>query len=227
MNTINVSTSFSPFQLRMGRSPYLIPPLVAITADKSAMNTPETDAAIALIQKIESNILEAKDNLLTAKVTQAEFTNRHHANEDVFTIGDKVMLLTEHRRCEYMQSGSDRVAKFMPRFNGPYTTTHANPNKSTYTLDLPNEPNCFPTFHASHLLRHVPNNNELFPSCQLIKPGPIVTNSGEDKWLIDRIMDKHVHGCGHQYLICWRGWGPEDDHWLPGAELAKTVALDV
>ena len=115
----------------------------------------------------------------------------------------------------------------MPHFDGPYTTTHANPDKSTYTLDLPNKPNRFPTFHASHLRCHVPNNDELFPSRQLAKPGPVVTNSGEDKWLIDRIMDECVHGRGHQYLMHWRGWALEDDCWLPGAELAETEALDV
>ena len=71
------------------------------------MDTPEADAAIALIQKIESDIQEAKDNLLAAKVTQAEFANRHRANEDIFTIGDKVMLSMEHRRREYMQSSSN------------------------------------------------------------------------------------------------------------------------
>ena len=98
---------FLTFPATHGPSPRLIPPLVTITTDESTMDTPEADAAIALIQKIESDIQEAKDNLLAAKVTQAEFANRHRANEDIFTIGDKVMLSMEHRRREYMQSSSN------------------------------------------------------------------------------------------------------------------------
>jgi hypothetical protein len=71
------------------------------------------------------------------------------------------MLSTANRQREYMQAYSGRVAKFMPRFDGPFTTTDAHTAKSSYTLDLPNKPNCYPTFHASQLRRFVPNDDDL------------------------------------------------------------------
>jgi hypothetical protein len=40
--------------------------------------------------------------------------------DDIFVVGDRVMLSTLHRRKAYMQKGDKRVAKFMPRFDGPY-----------------------------------------------------------------------------------------------------------
>jgi hypothetical protein len=40
-----------------------------------------------------------------------------------------------------MQAHSGQVAKFMLRFDGPYIATKTYPEKSLYTLDLPNEPN--------------------------------------------------------------------------------------
>jgi hypothetical protein len=36
MNTVNTSTGFSPFQLKTGRSPRIIPPLVPLSADATS-----------------------------------------------------------------------------------------------------------------------------------------------------------------------------------------------
>ena len=54
--------------------------------------------------------------------------------------GDLVMLSTENRRRNYKRKDKKRVAKFMPRNDGPYTVVKAFPEKSEYTLRLPNNP---------------------------------------------------------------------------------------
>ena len=210
MNTINISTGFSPSQLLMGQSPCVIP-LLTVTATPSEASTPtpdeESQVAETLIEQLLHNIVEAKDNLLAAKVSQAEFTNQHRGLEEVFAPRDKVMLLTEHHHQEYMQAKSSQVAKFMPWFDGPFTVPKANPTKSAYTLNLPNEPDCFSTFHTSLLHRFIPNDNDLFPLHELSQPGPVVTPDGEEEWLINKIMD--------------------EDWWLPGCKLAEMEALDI
>ncbi|KAH7919158.1 hypothetical protein BV22DRAFT_1023467 [Leucogyrophana mollusca] len=53
-----------------------------------------------------------------------------------------------------MQNGDGHVAKFIPRFNGPYKIIDHHAGTSTYTLDLPNPPNIYPTFHLSELCPH-------------------------------------------------------------------------
>jgi hypothetical protein len=171
-------------------------------------------------------VSEAQDNLLAAKISQAEFANRRRGDEIVYKVGERVMLSTKHRRRKYLQKHSGQVAKFLPRFNGPFLITKANPAKSTYTLDLPNEPDRFPTFHASLLRKFHPNNDDLFPSRKFPQPGPIITDDGAEEWLIDRIIDEQTRGRGRQNLVRWRGWGPEEDRWLPGRELADTEALN-
>jgi hypothetical protein len=143
-----------------------------------------------LIKHITLDIKEAKDNLLAAKVAQAEFSNRHCGDEVVYSVGDKVMLSTVHRCHKYMQKNSDRVAKFMPRFNGPFLVIKVFPEKSVYTLELPNELNCFPTFHASLLRKFIPNDDVLFPSRALPRPGPVVTDNSEEEWFINCILDE-------------------------------------
>ena len=54
-----------------------------------------------------------------------------------------------------------------------------------------------------------------------------MTPDGEEEWLVDQILDECVQGKGHQYLVCWCGWGPKEDRWLPGHELADIEALDI
>jgi hypothetical protein len=164
MNTMNTSTGFSPFQLLMGRSPCLIPPLTTALTDAMTDKIPEADSAFNLINMLALDVTEAQDNLLGAKVVQAELANCHHREEIIFKEGDKVLLSTKHRHREYIQAKSSRSVKFMPRFDGPYTVTHAFPSKSCYMLDLPNEPNRFPTFHSSLLQPYIPNDPGLFPS---------------------------------------------------------------
>jgi hypothetical protein len=44
------------------------------------------------------------------------------------------MLSTENRRRNYKRKDKKRVAKFMPRNDGPYTVVKAFPEKSEYTL---------------------------------------------------------------------------------------------
>ena len=131
----------------MGHAPRLIPPL--IPNDTPTPDEINHSATVDLIERIKLDVSEVQDNLLAAKISQAEFANQHRADEVVHNVGDHVMLSMENRRCEYVQKHSGRMAKFLPRFNGPFMTMESNPAKSSYTLDLPNEPNRFPMFHAS------------------------------------------------------------------------------
>jgi len=226
MNTVNVSTGFSPFQLRMGRSPRIIPPLATSTPLSDIPDDIHSSNAVDLINALTLDTMQAQDNLLAAKVAQAEFANRRRTNEVVFTEGERVLLSTKHRRREYMQSHSDRVTKFMPRFDGPFEVIRAHLETSDYTLLLPNEPNRFPTFHSSLLRKYNPNDYELFPSCSLPQPGPVITPDGQEEWVIRDIIDERTRGRGKQYLVRWMGWGDEENRWLSGRDVAEAEALD-
>ncbi|KAG6874894.1 hypothetical protein C0993_011758 [Termitomyces sp. T159_Od127] len=83
--------------------------------------------------------------------------------------------------------------------------------------------NCF---HANLLSPHVPNDDTLFPSRTLEMPGPIVTEDGQEEHFIDCIIDERRRGRGLQYLVRWRGYGPDHDEWKSGKEMDDTMALD-
>lgn len=104
--------------------------------------------ARAFLERLQMDLLEACDILLASKVTRVASANLHRQQEIPHKIGDLVLLSTKHRRRDYIQNGDGRVAKFTPRFDGPYRIVEAHPGTSTYTFDLPSAPIVFPTFHA-------------------------------------------------------------------------------
>ena len=99
------------------------------------------------------------------------------------------------------------TAKLVESFGN--ITAHAN--SSTYAPSQQNQPD-------------VP----VEPSLQEIRgPEPILNERGEKEWYIDKIIDEKPKGRGKEYLVSWRGFGPEHNTWLPAKNLAETQALDL
>jgi hypothetical protein len=120
---------------------------------------------------------------------QAFFANKTCGDEEVYLIRDRVMLATLHHR-NYKAGDQSRVAKFFPCWDGPFTVTKTFPETSSYTLHLPNSPNVFPTYHASLLKQFHKNDASLFPSHELARPGPVVTEDGLEEYHIEKIVDE-------------------------------------
>ena len=114
----------------------------------------------------------------------------------------------------------------MPRYDGPYTIVDTDEQHLTVTIELPNAPNVFPTFHTSEVLPFIESDTSLFPSCKFEEPPAILNPEGEEEFFIDKILDQRRRGRGYQYLVRWRGYGQQHDQWLPGSELQECTALD-
>ena len=185
MNTINKSTGFTPFQLRMGRSPRVILPLVPA---KSSATVADIDAW-HVIRKLETDVFEAQDNLLKAKLSQAVQANKQHTLTFPFVTGSRMQLSTLHRRKEFKAKGEKHVAKFMPHYDGPYTIVDTDEVHSTVTLDLPNSPNIFPMFHTSQVIPYIESDTDKFPSRCFKEPDPIITDDSQEEQYIDKILD--------------------------------------
>lgn len=72
MNTVNKSVGYSPFQLRLGRSPRIIPPLVPDTGTAGD----DENLARDVVERLQTMTLDAKDNLWQAKIQQAAQANK-------------------------------------------------------------------------------------------------------------------------------------------------------
>lgn len=206
----------------MGRSPRLIPLLVLSVG----MVPPEEKHAHAVIEQLQLDVTEAQDNLLKAKVMQVAYANALQSEEPQLDIGDRVMLSTKNRQQQYTLKRHKCVAKFMPRFDGLFSIADIDPLTSTVTLDLPLTLWIHPKFHTLEVFFHKYNDNALFPSWGLTRPGPIVTEDGKKEHFIKKIVDSRRQGCRMQYLVHWVGYRVEEDKWLSGLELVDNRALD-
>jgi hypothetical protein len=118
-------------------------------------------------------------------------------------------LSTLHRQQEYKSKGDGHVTKFFPRYDSPYTVIDAHPKTSNYTLELPNLPNIFPTFHSSELKPHFANDHSLFPLHEMAKPQPVITRWNRhsvDPFMtcdIDHILVSVRPSVTHDYQIDW------------------------
>ena len=120
MNTMNKSTGFSPFQLHMGCTPHIIPPLLANMPTDSADISPPAITARMIIKRLQHDVLEAQDNMIEAKVSQAQQVNKHWLLNFPFVVGQCVHLSILHHQQDYKLKDEKCVVKFMPWFNGPY-----------------------------------------------------------------------------------------------------------
>jgi hypothetical protein len=93
MNSVNASTGFSNFQIHLGCSPHLIPPIVPDIVHESRSSSDEMIHAQNLIKQLQTDVHKAKDNLLQAKVFQSHYANLNRLPKIPFQLGDKVMLV--------------------------------------------------------------------------------------------------------------------------------------
>ena len=195
MNLVNTSTSFSPFQLYLGHSPYLIPALVDHTdGDGEEFNT------YGFLKCLCHNMLEAQDNLCTAKVSLVVATNWHHSPDPLFQEGELVLLSTKSHYHDYLSCDNGCVTKFMPHFNRLYCVICAD-HASSYALEMPVCSYVSPAFHVSQLHPFLTNNDSLFPSCMVAQLEPILTLDSKLKHHIDHILEEWCVGWAWQYLV--------------------------
>jgi hypothetical protein len=92
MNSINASTGFSNFQIRLGCSLHLMPPIVPTTVTIPRSDAAEVLCAQDLITTIKTDVAEARNNLIQAKVFQTHYANQNRSLDLPFKIDDHVML---------------------------------------------------------------------------------------------------------------------------------------
>jgi hypothetical protein len=222
MNSLNASTGMTMFELKTGRIPRVLPPLVT-----DAMVSPvDNVAASSFIDRMRIIEADAQDALLAAKVLQAHCANKTRSGKEVFAVGDLVMLTTVHRRREYKKQGELRVAKFFPRFDGPYKVISAHSETDSYRLEMPPSSRVHPVFYIDQLKKYVPNDPALFPGRELPDP-PTMDVDGVSEHFIDRILDSKRVGRGWKFLVRWVGFGPDHDEWFNASALSDCAALDV
>ncbi|QRV80824.1 Retrotransposable element Tf2 protein [Ceratobasidium sp. AG-Ba] len=137
---------------------------------------------------------------------------KHRAPKEI-KVGDKVGLNAQNIKTERP------VSKLSARRIGPYKVikkegTHA------FKLELPHTLKVHPMFHTSFISLKKDDPYGRDPP----QPPPVVTPEGEEEYEVEKVLDSCQRRNQVQYLIKWKGYGPESNTWEPLEHLGNALA---
>jgi len=172
-NRVQVSTTFSPFQLNSGLNPRL-------------GFEPRKTTNIQSVEDFVSGMKKARDDASLALQKAAEdmkkYYDAHHSPSPVYAVGERS---GSTERPPYRKT--DEKARSQ-RF-GPFEISEVIGNNS-YRLKLPTSMKIHPVFHAVRLrpfIAPLPSQSSSSP------PPPIINHDGEEEFEVAEILDSRHH----------------------------------
>jgi len=222
-NHTSQSTGYTPFFLDTGRNP-ITPLTFAARLDELAVQAQAENIPATTSATIEAWRAVLRDAQIGMKLAQ----ERYAAHADLRRVdlvlkeGEKVYLSSEHI------SLFAPSPKFRPRWIGPFPVKRVI-SPVAVELKLPaTMRKIHPVFHVSLLKRTV--EDDINPPSPV--PPPIINDDGDEEFVVGEILQHRERpGRGRskvlEYLVRWKGYGPDEDTWLPKSELEDCEALDV
>ena len=174
----NESTGFSPFELDIGRMPRS--PLSALATDAYAV--PSVDA-VNLVEKLKSDLVQARDNILLAQEHQRKSANNARRQES-YSVGDKVLIVAEALRSASAQATRPK-SKLDLMFDGPFTVTEViTPN--SYRIDIPSSYGVHDVINITKLKHFI--EEESFPGRIPLAPAPDNSRDTGPELLVHAIL---------------------------------------
>lgn len=106
--------------------------------------------------------------------------------------------------------------KLNPRYIGPFDIVE-RVGEVAYKLELPHEMlrnNVHPVFHVSLLKPYV--TSERFPDREALRPPPEeVSDGGEAKWEVEKLLKCRTYRRRVEYLVAWKGYPLHEATWEP------------
>jgi transposase InsO family protein len=208
-DSVQTSTGYSPFYMTFGQNP-----ITAIDLSIAA----RVPAAVDFATEIHDTVEHAKTKLQEASLRQTAYENKSR-RDIVFKIGDKVKLSTTNLRLP-----STMTAKLAPKFIGPYIVDKVI-SPVVYKLKLPaSMSRIHPVFHVS-LLQPWKVDKEFVDH---VEPAPLPpVYQGDNQYYVEALLDKRMTRVGRhdviQYLIRWKGYGPEEDQWVESNNIEESL----
>ena len=148
----------------------------------------------------------------------ARFYDVHRREAPRYNVGDKVWLSSENIRT------TRPTKKLDYKWLGPYTIDRVI-SRNVYQLKL------LVSFGQGHpvfsvtLLR--PYNDDPIAKRQECHPPPppLVVCDGIKEYEVEKILDSWIFHGKVKYLVCWKGYGVEEDEWRPSRDVRGSKRL--
>jgi len=204
-NSVHTATGVTPFFANQGLHP---------NTGRGSRSVSDDPNVLAVKLKEYSEFL--RTNLEEARQDMKRFADRHRSAAPIYQPGDKVLLSTKN-------FGTSRPKpKWADKWIGPYRILkEAHPGSSSYVLSLPPSIKIYPVFHTSLLTPDVENT---LVGRKRPAPPPVVID-GEQEYEVEAILDVRKRYGKTQYLVSWKGYGPEENLWLPEDNLSNSPDL--
>lgn len=183
-------------------------------ATVKSVNVP---AAQAFAEKLHARIKLAKQALQAARSRMKAYANASRKDKR-FATSDLVLL-----NCRKMVFPHREGNKLQPKWIGPFKILK-RVGPVAYKLELPDTMKIHPVFHVNLLRQwHADPNRPIHPSVLII--------AGNEEFEVEAILKhrpKTAEGPNHhglEYLVKWKGFGPEHNQYLPRAEMAHCKRL--
>ncbi len=192
-NTMQDSIGKSPFEVNYGFHPTFSPEFQQLASPNETLNSYLVD-------------LKELQGLLTSSIHKALRTHEKHYNKKhksvSFAVGDKVWLLRKFIKTSRPSEKLDH------RRLGPFKISEQI-NPVAFRLDLPAATKIHNVFHVSLLEPYHEDTNPL----RYQPPPPPVFIDNEEEFEVNDILDSRIRRRRVEYLIDWKGYGPQDRTW--------------
>ena len=203
-NRVHASTRKTPFEVDNGTHPRMgVEPRRKV----------RFEAAQEFADRMANAIQETRSALNQAATDMARFYDHDHREAEAFEAGDKVWLDGRHIKTQRP------IKKFDDRWFGPFEIQKVL-SRNAYRLKLPQSfRRVHPVFHV--LLLRCWHPDPITEHPQPTNPEPILADGEEPEYEVERVLDSRMHYRKLQYLVQWKGYGPENNSWEPVDKLAN------
>ncbi len=200
----STATGLSPFHACLGYQPPLF------TSQETESSVPSVQA---FIQRCRRTWRRVRSALCRSRARTRQAANQHRVKAPRYVCGQKVWLSTQNLPLQV----SSR--KLMPRFIGPFSIVKVL-SPVAVKLRLSNQlRRVHPVFHVSCIkpVIRIPTR----PT----HPPPAL-DEGSSIYRVRRLLDVRPRGRGHQFLVDWEGYGPEERRWIPARDVLDRSLID-